>query len=249
MGASVRRPDGQPHATADDPPAAPRGSAPSATAPGGALSGVGVLDKAMAILDRLETGPCLLAELASGTGLPRATAHRLAVALETHGLVGRDGSGRFVLGQRLVGLGRAASQGRRSLSEAASPALALLRDRTGESTQLYVASGEHRVCVLSLESPHSLRMIVPVGAVLPMALGSAGHVLSGRPDAERRGWAQSVEERERGVASVSAPVRVDGRVVAAVSVSGPVERTSRQPGRRYAEAVVAAAREVERALQ
>ena len=203
----------------------------------------------MAILDRLETGPCLLAELASGTGLPRATAHRLAVALETHGVVGRDGSGRFVLGQRLVGLGRAASQGRRSLSEAASPALALLRDRTGESTQLYVASGEHRVCVLSLESPHSLRMIVPVGAVLPMALGSAGHVLSGRPDAERRGWAQSVEERERGVASVSAPVRVDGRVVAAVSVSGPVERTSRQPGRRYAEAVVAAAREVERALQ
>jgi DNA-binding IclR family transcriptional regulator len=210
---------------------------------------VGVLDKAMSILERLESSPCALAELSAGTGLPRATAHRLAVALEAHGLVARDAGGRFVLGQRLVGLGRAAGQGRRSLADAATPALGVLRDRTGESTQLYVVSGEQRVCVVSLESPHSLRMIVPIGAVLPMDLGSAGHVLSSNPDAERRGWAQSVEERERGVASVSAPVHHDGRIVAAVSVSGPIERTSRQPGRRYADAVVAAAREVERALR
>jgi DNA-binding IclR family transcriptional regulator len=37
-------------------------------------------------------------------------------------------------------------------------------------------------------------------------------------------------------------------VVAAVSVSGPIERTSRQPGERYGEAVVAAARRIEAAL-
>jgi DNA-binding IclR family transcriptional regulator len=36
--------------------------------------------------------------------------------------------------------------------------------------------------------------------------------------------------------------------VAAVSVSGPVDRTSRQPGRRYAPAVTAAARAIEAAL-
>ncbi|MBO0693004.1 MAG: hypothetical protein J2P58_08915 [Acidimicrobiaceae bacterium] len=41
---------------------------------------------------------------------------------------------------------------------------------------------------------------------------------------------------------------VDGEPVAAVSVSGPVQRTSRQPGRRYAAAVMEAARAVERAL-
>jgi DNA-binding IclR family transcriptional regulator len=57
-----------------------------------------------------------------------------------------------------------------------------------------------------------------------------------------------VEEREKGVASVSAPVLLDGKVVAAVSVSGPVERTTKQPGRRYATAVVDAARAVERGL-
>jgi DNA-binding IclR family transcriptional regulator len=64
-------------------------------------------------------------------------------------------------------------------------------------------------------------------------------ILSG---VRRRGWAQSVGERELGVASVSAPVRNQaGRVVAGVSISGPVERLSRQPGRLHAPAVVAAA--------
>lgn len=58
----------------------------------------------------------------------------------------------------------------------------------------------------------------------------------------RRGWAQSVGEREQGVASVSAPVRSpSGRVIAAVSISGPIERVSRQPGRLHAATVVAGA--------
>lgn len=201
------------------------------------LSGIGVLDKAVSILDALEDAPLGLAELAAATGVPRATAHRLALALEVHGFVARDG-GRFRLGRRVAS---------RSLADAARPALEALRDTTGESVQLYVPRGDKRVCVVSLESPHSLRTIVPVGAALAMDVGSAGRVLSGRLPA-RRGWVESVEERERGVASVSAPVRRDGAVVAAVSVSGPVERTSRQPGRRYSAAVVAAAREVEAAL-
>jgi DNA-binding IclR family transcriptional regulator len=204
------------------------------------VSGIGVLDKAVAVLDALEAAPLGLAELTSATGLPRATAHRLATALEVHGFVERDDAGRFALGSRVAA---------RSLVAAARPALERLRDSTGESTQLYVARGPSRVCVLSLESPHGLRTIVPVGAVLPMDVGSAAKVLSGAVG--RRGWAESVEERERGVASVSAPVRrsgPDGPIVAAVSVSGPIERTTRSPGRRYAAAVCAAADEVAQAM-
>lgn len=209
------------------------------------VSGVGVLDKAVVVLDALESGPLALADLVKATGLPRATAHRLAVALEDHALVRRDADGRFTLGLRLVALGRAAADAF-PLGVAARPALEALRDRTGESVQLYVAEGEGRRCVVSLQSPHGLRWIVPEGALLPMDRGSAGKVLQ----AGATGWAESVEEREPGVCSVSAPV-VDGRgtVLAAVSVSGPVERLTRTPGERFGAAVIAAAADVAAALR
>ena len=61
-------------------------------------SGVGVLDKAATVLGALEAGPATLAQLVAATHLARPTAHRLAVALEHHRLVGRDIQGRFVLG-------------------------------------------------------------------------------------------------------------------------------------------------------
>ncbi len=48
---------------------------------------------------------------------------------------------------------------------------------------------------------------------------------------------------------MSAPVRGhDGSVIAAVSVSGPIERTTRQPGKKYSAAVVAAAARIARGL-
>jgi DNA-binding IclR family transcriptional regulator len=206
---------------------------------------VGTIDKGVRVLTAVEVaGPCALADLVGATGFSRATAHRLAVALEAHGLLRRTTDGRFALGLRLVGLGRAAADGL-PLADAAGPALAALRETTGESVQLYVREGEQRVCVASLESPHGLRTIVPMGAALPLDRGSAGRALTSSPS----GWVDSVEDRERGVASVSAAVRgPDGAVLAAVSVSGPVERTTRAPGERYGVAVEAAAHAIEAAL-
>ena len=160
----------------------------------------------MTVLGALEREPRSLAELMLVTGLPRATTYRLATALEAHGLVRRDLDGRFALGLGLVALGRAAAHGL-GLPEVARPALEALRDATGESAQLYVRDGDRRVCVEALESPHGLRTIVPLGAALPLDVGSAGRILRGDPESLKRGWAESVAEREAGVASVSAPVR------------------------------------------
>ena len=209
------------------------------------VSNVGVVDKVAAVLRALQAdGPIGLAELQAATGLPRATAHRLAIALERHGLVRRDPDGRFALGLGLVPLGRAAADGF-PLADIARPELAALRDETGESVQLFVREGDGRRCVVSLQSPHGLRWIVSEGAVLPLHVGSAGRVLAGRSS----GWVESVEEREAGVASVSAAV-VDrsGDVIAALSVSGPVERLTREPGRRFGSSVVAAAGRLSAAL-
>ncbi|MCL1922277.1 MAG: IclR family transcriptional regulator [Propionibacteriaceae bacterium] len=231
-------------------------------------SGVGVLDKATSVLAALESGPMTLAGLVTVTGLARPTAHRLAVALEYHRLVGRDLNGRFVLGPRLGEL--AQSAGEDKLLSTAGPILVRLRDITGESSQLFRRQGEIRVCVAGSERPSGLRDTVPIGAQLSMKAGSAAHILLAweEPDkihrglmhaqftsetlstVRHRGWAQSVAEREAGVASVSAPVRAPGgKIIAAVSVSGPIERLTRSPGRLHAPAVVAAAEKLSTVLR
>src|SRR5688500_8287792 len=114
------------------------------------ISDVGVLDKAMAVIAAVEHEPKALAALVEDTGLARPTVHRLAVALEAHGLLRRDDEGRFVLGPRAVALGRAATDAF-PLREMALPALRDLRDKTQESVQLYVRDGDQRICVASLD--------------------------------------------------------------------------------------------------
>ena len=219
-----------------------------------------MLDKAVGVLRVAAAEPCGLAELCERTGLPRATAHRLAVGLEVHGLLHRGSDGKWRPGPALAEL---AAGGVDPLLEAAAAVLPRLRDITGESVQLYRRDGTQRVCVAAAEPASGLRDTVPVGVAAADDRGlrrqGAGRVGRARRaaraarrgdrfseralvDVRRRGWAQSVAERESGVASVSAPVRdASGQVVAAVSVSGPIERIGRRPGVRWAADLLAAA--------
>ncbi|BBX51442.1 IclR family transcriptional regulator [Mycolicibacterium poriferae] len=225
-----------------------------------------MLDKAMSVLHAVADSPCGLADLCERTELPRATAHRLAVGLETHRLLARDGDGQWHIGPAVTELARHVKD---PLLAAGASVLPRLRELTGESVQLYRREGTSRICVAALEPPAGLRDTVPVGTRLPMTAGSGAKVLlayadtatqhavlpaasfSDRTLAEvrKRGWAQSVAEREPGVASVSAPVRdARGVVIAAVSVSGPIDRIGRRPGARWAADLVAAAEALTRRL-
>jgi DNA-binding IclR family transcriptional regulator len=246
--------------------------------PAGAIeTGVGVLDRTLAIVDAVESGSRTFTDIAEATGLTRSTAHRLLKALEAHGLLSFEGGFGYRLGPRLLRLAATAMR-ELPLRDLARPALERLARMTGETAQLFVRSGDERVCIDVVESESELRTIVPVGASLPLTAGSAGKVIMAwasdrerllgliHPLTERtpgvdrlrrqlvtghrRGWAESSGEREPGVASVSAPVfNGAGTVLAAVSVSGPVQRLGSRPGRQYAPAVLAAAREIEEALE
>jgi DNA-binding IclR family transcriptional regulator len=207
------------------------------------VSGVGVLDKAFVVLNILVTRPLALAEVVEATGIPRATCHRLLSALEHHGAVRRNDEGLYCVGPSMAGLGRAAASQFPFLRQAREIATEL-RDKTGESVQVFMPETDGRRCVVSLESPNGLRWIVPEGSLFPLSRGSAGRALSGAK-LSNGGWIESVEERVKGVASVSAPV-IDaaGGIIAALSISGPLERMSRTPGAKFGAVVSRGARDL-----
>ncbi len=227
------------------------------------------LDRAVAVLDAVEAGAHRFTQIMQATGLPRATTHRLIGALQGHGFLARYPGLGYRLGPRLLRLANEAMR-ELPLRDLAHPVLERLARSTGESAQLYVRSGDERVCIDAVESANELRTIVPVGSSLPLYAGSAAKVfLAYSPDLERharkakdrdrferdvelarqRGWASSTDERQPGVGSVSAPVLGPYDIVlAVVSVSGPASRMGRISARRFAAAVVDAAREIERAL-
>jgi len=205
------------------------------------------LDKAFVVLNALVSRPLSLSESVEATGIPRATCHRLLSALEHHGAVRRNNEGLYCLGPTLAGLGRGAAVQFPFLERAREIATEI-RDRTGESVQVFIAETDGRRCVISLESPNGLRWIVPEGSLFPLSRGSAGKVLSAKT--APTSWVESVEERVKGVASVSAPILdADGHVIAAISISGPLERMSRTPGAKFGTVVVRGAKTLSQFFQ
>src|SRR4051812_49585672 len=97
--------------------------------------------------------PATLAELVGRTGLPRATAHRLAVALEGHRLVRRTPEGSWAPGPALAELGR----GGADLADLARRHLVALPDASGERAPVYVRDGARRACVAAAQRTSGLR--------------------------------------------------------------------------------------------
>lgn len=218
-------------------------------------SGIKVLDRAVAIIQAAADGPLSLNTLCERTGLPRATVHRLATALEIHSILTRTDDGLWQLGSMMSTLNS-------SLIEAARPIMNELCDTTGESVQLYQPTGRTRTCIAAVEPPSGLRNTVPVGSQLPLTHGSAAKVILAHapqelvddllPDSpltdadltevSSRGIADSVSEREVGLASLSAPVfDRAGHLLAVLSVSGPADRLKPSPAAVWGTELVDAA--------
>ncbi|SDM12589.1 IclR family transcriptional regulator [Arthrobacter sp. ok362] len=201
------------------------------------------LERAAAILDSVGRSAVSASELSRRTGLSLSTAHRLALQLAEYGFLRRADSGAFRLGDRFV---------RSALENAGLPVLHDLRDRTGESAQLWVRRGDERLCLLSVDSRHELRATLPPGSRLPLPFGSSGRLLAADDDVLAElavtGWIESVGARTPGLGSISAPVRTNEGIIAAVCLAMPLARVSDSPGKDYGDAVVEAAQRIEEAL-
>jgi DNA-binding IclR family transcriptional regulator len=191
-----------------------------------------------------------LAELSRRTELYKSTLLRLLASLERQRFVVRLPDGRYSLGPTLFRLG-ALYERSLDLRAVVEPVLLRLAGETGESSSLYVREREHRLCLMRVNGRHNVRDHHSVGALLPIARGAAGRVLTRYESGpgEDRGAALLVTtmgERDPELAAVAAPVfDRDGRLVGALSVSGTVTRfRDEELMSRSHAAVLARAREV-----
>lgn len=230
--------------------------------------GVRSIQRALDLLDLFdEHHPTrTLRDLVAGTGLPKTTVVRVLATLEGRGLVARVGETTYTCGPALLRWVRLADRLWQVSPEARAEMRALV-ERCGETVNLYVRQGTERVSIAQEEGTATVRSVVAVGEPMPLGRGATAKVLlSGAADdlvatlaeadpdldsgalarqvaaIRETGYAVSHGERELGASAVAAPVLAeDGRVLGALSVSGPTSRftADRVPG--YVEAVVATA--------
>lgn len=180
-------------------------------------------------------------ELVAVSGLPKSTVLRLLTTLQQRGLVALLADGSYSLGPGLLRWMRTA-EALWQVSEQTRDVMLHLVERYGETVNVYVRQGDHRVSIAQQEGTAVVRSVVTVGAPMPVGAGASARVLTTGVDV-----AVSHGEREVGASSVAAAVRArDGRVLAALTMSGPTSRFVAEKVQEYVEAVSAAASEISR---
>ncbi len=111
------------------------------------------------------------------------------------------------------------------------------------------SSGKVLLAYLPEPELRALLQAAPLTAMTQHTITSADQLLAELRRVRRRGWAEAVNERELGLASIAAPIRDSaGAVVAAISIGVPLARCTVMNLRRMAPVIVEAAEAASRRL-
>ncbi len=220
-------------------------------------NGTQAVDRAARLLSEVvhSADPMTFTGLSTTTGLAKSTTSRLLLALERNGLVRRDDHGRFLPGEMFVSFAwRGGAEA--GLVAVAQPFLERLGQATGETINLGVASQGLVEQIAQVDSTFLIGGTNWVGLSVPLYCSALGKVLLAYGTAQlppgpleprtdktitseaalradlaavrTRGYAVTDEELEPGLIAVAAPIfGFDGTVIAALSVSAPVNRMAR----------------------
>ena len=190
-------------------------------------------------------------EVAKAAGLPKATAHRLLAVLRERGYTRQaESGGAYALGPRITALA-AAYAASQSISRAALPHMHNLRSRLNETVGLYVRfNDDSRMLIERLESSHPMQVVMPPGVPMPLGIGAGGKILACNDQAARKiGVVVTKEERIPNACGIAAPIfDHDGHVVAAIDVSGPLDRFRAPAIARYKRELLKTAAAISRDL-
>ncbi|WP_459252255.1 IclR family transcriptional regulator [Paraburkholderia sediminicola] len=211
------------------------------------------VDRALVALKAIvvHARPVSLDEISQLISLHKSVAYRLIRSLENAGFVQRDPVlGGYTVGSELLSLSMSVSR-RLDVGRLARPSMELVVKEFGETASLHVRCGDRRVCVEVVDGTHSVRRVVPLGETLPIYAGESGRILlSGLIDqelqrqldvaarngidcaalgrdvatAQHQGWIIGAGMRTPDVGSISIAIHGATRAVAALTVSGPLNR-------------------------
>jgi IclR family transcriptional regulator, acetate operon repressor len=227
-----------------------------ATQSGAVQSGaVQSVDRAFDLLELIADagGSATLRDLASASGLPTPTVHRLLRTLSGRGYVRRLADRRYGLGPALIGLG---DEAKKLLGAVANATLARLVEQLGETANMAVLDANMVLYVAQAPSRHSMRTFTEVGrrvhahdtgvgkAILSQlddetvrgivaragmptptdkSIGSIDELLVELRAIRERGYSIDDGEQEVGVRCFAIAVP-NAPTASAISVSGPVSR-------------------------
>lgn len=136
-----------------------------------------------------------------------------------------------------------------NIDQVRGPAAVSAYNWVGQRTPLHATSSGKVLLAHARPEDRERILAAPLGRFTPHTVADVAALRRELDETVRRGYAFTVEELELGLNAVAAPVRLyDGTVVAAISVSGPSYRVTRDRISSLASAVVAAAVEVSASL-
>jgi len=232
------------------------------------VNGTQAIDRASALLIHIleSSTPPLLSELSRTYEIPKSTTSRMLSALERQGLIRRDRTGAFIAGDVLTQFAR--SQNHDSVLVARMHSvLEKLALSTGETSNLAVASSGEMKLIDQVDSHYLLGATNWIGKTIPYHASALGKVLlaygaatiplgklerltsktiTTRPrllveleNVRKKGYAIIIDELEEGLVAVAAPIREDdGRVVGAISISGPSARLTLRDLSKIGEVII-----------
>lgn len=138
-----------------------------------------------------------LVDLAEACGLTRPTMHRLLKALVAQGMAVQDcATRRYRLGALVFELGLAAAH-RFNLRDLSQPALNRLAAETGDTSFLFVRSGNDAVCINRVQGSYPIQTpALPLGSRQPLGVSAGGlALLAHLPPAEQESIIDAVAPR------------------------------------------------------
>lgn len=212
------------------------------------------VDRAVSILQVLARhGSARVTDIAAELDVHKSTVSRLLATLEARGLVEQSSArGSYVLGDGVTRIAAGAAR-RHGLAPLSRPVCTELAEAVGETVTVTIPDDGAVLSIDQVMGSQVVTSVNWIGRRSPLHATSSGKLfLATRPDVafaddlpaytpatltdpqqladeleriRKRDYAVSDEEQEVGLRAVSAPIRdLDGEVVAALTISGPVFR-------------------------